>query len=120
MEKLDTSVRSWVRTGFIRGGVWSGLSEIQQLEEVNAFYKNMNANLGFSYNDIIKTMASKHYYDLALACERGGEIARAKASLRKCVLAKPFNKLLPLKEVLKVWRRLYISSSYSKKVRTGK
>jgi hypothetical protein len=89
-------------------GAWSRLSEIEQLEEVIKFYETMNINLNFTYNKTIKIMISKHYYALALAYEKGGEITRAKASLRKCLLAKPFNKFVPLKEVFQVWRRLHI------------
>jgi hypothetical protein len=55
------------------GGAWSGIDEVEQLEQVIEFYEKMNANLGFKYDEIIKVMISKHYDDLAAACKRSGD-----------------------------------------------
>ena len=64
-----------------RGGAWSGISEIGQLEQVIEFYEKMNENLSFIYDDAIKMMLSKHYYELSLAYERNGDLDRAGVKL---------------------------------------
>lgn len=64
-------------------GLWSGLSEIQQLEQVIEFYEEMNANLHFIYDETTKIMISKHYYDLALVYEKTGDMDNAKICLEK-------------------------------------
>ncbi len=52
------------------GGYWSSLSEIQKLEGLIEFYETMNANLGFRYDEAIKTMISRCRVQLAV--ERSG------------------------------------------------
>jgi lipopolysaccharide transport system permease protein len=64
------------------GGAWSGLGEIQQLERLIEFYRKMNANLGFKYNERIRGMIAKRYYHLALAYEKQGDLFTARAMLR--------------------------------------
>lgn len=63
-------------------GLWSGLSEIQQIEQVIEFYQKMNANLDFKYDEIIRVMIAKHYYDLARAYEKNGDLRTARLFLR--------------------------------------
>ena len=41
------------------GGYWSGLSEIQKLEEAIAFYEIMDANLNFEYRETIRSKVAK-------------------------------------------------------------
>jgi glycosyltransferase involved in cell wall biosynthesis len=50
-----------------KNGLWSGLNEAEQIEQVIEFYEKMNANLDFKYDEIIRVMVSKHNYDLTLA-----------------------------------------------------
>jgi glycosyltransferase involved in cell wall biosynthesis len=63
-------------------GLWSGLSEVQQLAQVIEFYERMNANLDFKHEKIIKAMISKHYYDLAMVYEKKGDHHSARTFLR--------------------------------------
>ena len=84
-----------------KGGVWSGLNEIEQIEGVIDFYKAMNANLNFKYNKIINTMISKYYYELAFAQKKNGNIAKAMKYLFKCFITDPFNKLIPFQNLTK-------------------
>src|SRR3972149_1616418 len=89
------------------GGVWSGLNEIQQFEEVIKFYHSMNVNLNFRYNKTIKMMISRYLYDLALIYEKNGDIDKAKACLLKCFTEAPFNKSIPFRNLIKLWSHLY-------------
>lgn len=55
------------------GGVWSGLSESQQIEGVIEFYEQMNVNLNFKYDHIIKPLIAKNYQDLTRVKNKGGD-----------------------------------------------
>jgi glycosyltransferase involved in cell wall biosynthesis len=66
------------------GGCWSGLSKVQQMEQVIDFYEEMNVNLGFAYNERIEIMIAKFYYHLALAHEENGDLRSARACLEDC------------------------------------
>jgi len=90
-----------------KGGVWSGLSEVQQIEGVIDFYKAINANLNFKYSRTVKNMISKQYYQLAVAHEKNGNIDKAKTCLLKCFTEFPFNKSIPFRNLIKLWSQLY-------------
>ena len=74
-----------------KGGVWSGIGQIDQIKGVIDFYKAMNANLNFEYNKIINTMLSKYYYKLASAEKKNGNLGKAMKYLVKSILAKSSN-----------------------------
>ena len=52
------------------GGLWSGLSDSEKQEKFIEFYGIMNENLDFEYDQIISTMISRCY--VQLAAERSG------------------------------------------------
>jgi glycosyltransferase involved in cell wall biosynthesis len=68
-----------------KGGAWSGLGEIAQLEQVIEFYEKMNENLDFVCDETIKVMLSEHYYVLSGAYERNGDLDKARIYLRKTI-----------------------------------
>ena len=59
------------------GGAWSGLREVEQLEQVIEFYARINAHLSFRYDEIIRTMISKHRRQWARIDEENGDSDRA-------------------------------------------
>jgi glycosyltransferase involved in cell wall biosynthesis len=72
-----------------RGGMWSQLSRIQQLEQIIRGYEGMNANLNFSYDKTIKGLMSIYYYELAIEYERKEELEKAGHLLKKCIHKRP-------------------------------
>ena len=64
-------------------GMWSGLKEHQQIEQVVDFYKAINVNFGFKYNEIIKPLIAKNYQNLARMYTENGDRANVEACLRK-------------------------------------
>lgn len=89
------------------GGLWSSLTKIQQSQELIKCYQTINSHLNFKYNEIMKTMISVNYYDLAVAYENEGDIANAKKYARKCIVERPFNKYILKRNLLKLFLRLY-------------
>src|ERR1700740_3179804 len=47
------------------GGLYSRLSQAQKLEKTLEFYKRMNVNLDFKYDQIIRTAISKYFFEWA-------------------------------------------------------
>lgn len=64
-------------------GMWSGLSDHQQIEQVVDFYEVINLNFGFKYNDVIKPLIAKNYQNLARMYAENGDRANAEACLLK-------------------------------------
>jgi glycosyltransferase involved in cell wall biosynthesis len=82
-----------------KGGMWSGLSKVRQLEQVIEFYEEMNANLGFAYNERIEIMIAKFYYQLALAHEEIGDLKSARACLQDCNIRLALSNSIPKETV---------------------
>ena len=71
------------------GGLWSGLSEIQQIKGVIDFYEQMNIHLNFKYDRIITSLIVRNYYDLARVYEKVGDLRQAEVCRKKAKMAHP-------------------------------
>lgn len=100
------------------GGAWSGLSERQQIEIGIKLYGIMNANLNLRYNETIKRMIFKLYYDLAKVHYKNGDTENARTCLRKCIAERPVDKLIPLIEDL--WRQVREQQAWIGELGKGK
>jgi hypothetical protein len=80
------------------GGVYSSLSDRDQIQESINFYEDIICNINFKYNDTIKAMMSKSYYDLARLDFQNGDTENARTFLRKCIAESLDNGIIPLIE----------------------
>jgi glycosyltransferase involved in cell wall biosynthesis len=83
-----------------RGGVWTGLPEIEQLEGLIAFYRRINALLGFRYDDIIRRRAGRCSYRLAACYEAAGEHSRARSVAWEALRLLPVDRNNPYRHLL--------------------
>jgi glycosyltransferase involved in cell wall biosynthesis len=90
-----------------RGGLYSSFSEERKLAETLRFYKIMNRNFRYTYDAVIRTAISKYFFEWAEEYVSRGDLAKARACFRTCLTAKPFNKFISLKRLLRLGYTLY-------------
>ena len=94
------------------GGLYSSLSQDQKLEWTAEFYKVMNANLNFRYDEIIRAAIFKYFWEWALEYEQRGDLDRAKSCFSKC-LYEHRNNFTSLVKLFRLWLSLYIKHPIS-------
>lgn len=92
-----------------RAGYYSPLSEDQKLAATLTFYHTMNTNLNYRYDRLVKIAISKYFYEWAEEYLRRGEIGRARSCFKLCLGARPINRRIPARRLLKMGVRLYLA-----------
>jgi len=90
------------------GGLYSPYSHREKLQKTLQFYRQMNVNLNYKYDRLIKIAISKYFYEWAEEYIKRGDVASAKYCFRHCLTGKPINKFISLKKLLKTGLKLYL------------
>lgn len=90
------------------GGLYSPLAEREKLEATGAFYEAMRRNLGGRHEKLIRHAAFRYFYDWAEEYERRGDVAAARACLRRSVAGQRAGALRRLPELTRFWLRLLL------------
>jgi glycosyltransferase involved in cell wall biosynthesis len=93
------------------GGLYSVHSEAEKLEKTLQFYRDMNSNLDYQYDLLVRAAISRHFFEWAEEYETRGDLERARRCFRTCLQGRPFNKYLSARGLLKMGARLYLSPS---------
>jgi glycosyltransferase involved in cell wall biosynthesis len=88
-------------------GLWSQRSRSAQLETVLRFYRDMNANLDFKYDQTIRRQMAQAWFDLALTSEdEDHDLGYARTCVANSLRVWPYNGTVPTWDRLKRWIRL--------------
>ncbi|HYO16574.1 MAG TPA: glycosyltransferase [Thermoanaerobaculia bacterium] len=88
-----------------RGGMWSGLGEVEKMEGLVAFYRRIDVLLGFRHTKTIRHRSGRCYYRLASLYAGGGETAKARSCAWKALLHLPLRRHHPYGHLLRMLLR---------------
>jgi glycosyltransferase involved in cell wall biosynthesis len=95
------------------GGVWSGKPRAtQQLYRLQA-YDAVNAHLKGRYAGIIRGVTARCCHDLAMACEKQGDLAAAREYALRGLARRPYGAFPTQSNLLRVLMRSYAPNSYN-------
>ncbi len=97
------------------GGLYSPYSQREKLQKNLQFYRQMNVNLNYKYDQLIKIAISKYFYEWAEEYITRGDLTSAKYCFRHCLTGKPLNKFISPMQLLKMGLKLYLPQPHSKK-----
>ncbi|WKZ22712.1 MAG: glycosyltransferase [Candidatus Brocadiaceae baterium WH-1] len=90
------------------GGLYSPYSHREKLQKTLQFYRQMNVNLDYKYDQLIKTAISKYFYEWAEEYVKRGDFVSARHCFRHYLTGKPVNKFISLRKLLKMVLKLYL------------
>lgn len=101
------------------GGVWWPQRQDQKLylETIIEMYKHINTHLNYKYDRLIKTIVSKHYYDLAVGYANSGDLDKARIYAKRYAVEYLSHKYGLGRKLFKLLLMLYVPVLY-KLVRT--
>jgi glycosyltransferase involved in cell wall biosynthesis len=73
------------------GGLWSGLSEGRQIEQLAIFYAQLHSHLGPQYDRLLRRRLSSHYLHYARRCHLVGDRAATERLARLGLMESPHN-----------------------------
>jgi glycosyltransferase involved in cell wall biosynthesis len=85
------------------GGLYSPFSETRKQQETLKFYRTMNKNLNYRYNEIVKIAISKYFFEWAEEYRDRGDFDKMKDCLKTCLSGDPFNGFIPKRKLIKMW-----------------
>ena len=83
-----------------RHGVWSGASQLLQIEQIVTFYKIMNGYLNGNYRSLLKPLISKYCFKLARCYLEQGNTAMARRYAVESLTECPFNQHVSKRQLL--------------------
>jgi glycosyltransferase involved in cell wall biosynthesis len=85
------------------GGLYSPFSETKKQQATLKFYRTMNKNLNYRYNNIVKVAISKYFFEWAEEYRHRGDFDKMKDCLKTCLSGDPFNPSIPKRKLVKMW-----------------
>jgi glycosyltransferase involved in cell wall biosynthesis len=82
------------------GGLWNAKNPIEKLSAFAQMHELLITHLDSQYAELLARVLAGEYFRLALAYDRGGEIARARAYVRKALAQHPFRGRIPKRGLL--------------------
>lgn len=89
------------------GGLYSSFEEFKKLEKTLDFYKNINKDLNFKYDQIVNIAIAKYFYEWAEEYENRGDLERSRACFNNYLKGKIINKHISIGKLVKMWLKLY-------------